>query len=340
MSRHHITTRGAARNVLVITMASLLLASCAQAAASLSAMGQPSLSLAAPLTTLACTSTGACIALGASGSANAPTSAGQVRNHKGVWSALNVPPAPIAFLNDAACGASRCLVGGTRNGADLVWSVNTNDGAVSAVAGPAGGLVVRNLSCASDAHCSLIDQGAHGLLRLITTGHAGSTWGAAHLLNWAADKTTRLDCPGVSHCFVATTSITRHVTLRQTFDGGATWRLIATPAPWTSLDALSCTLTCVALVDDASGSAVASEVKGVWTLTRLTFRASSLACTTPTACLVVGHDARNNAAMAMWQGRAVHDVTLSYVPTALDHVACAPAVCVASGVTTVVSLRP
>ncbi len=340
MSRHHITTRGAVRNVLVITMASLLLASCAQAAASLSAMGQPSLSLAAPLTTLACTSTGACIALGASGGATAPTSAGQVRNHKGAWSALNLPPAPIAFLNDAACGASTCLVGGTRSGVDLVWSINTSDGAVSALAGPAGGLVVHNLSCPIDGHCSLIDQGAHGLLRFIATSNTGSTWGAAHLLNWAVDKTTRLDCPGVSHCFVATTSITHHVTLRETVDGGTTWRLIATPAPWTSLDTLSCTLTCVALVSDASGSAVASQVKGVWTLTRLSFSASSLACTSPTACLVVGHDAHDNATMAMWQGRAVHDVALSYVPTALDHVACAPAVCVASGVTTVVSLRP
>ena len=127
MSRHHITTRGVGRNVLVLTFASLLFASCAQAAAGLSATGQPSLSLAAPLTTLACTSTGACITLGASGTANVPTTAGQVRNHKGVWSALNVPPAPVAFLYDAACGATRCLVGGTRSGTDLLWSVNTND---------------------------------------------------------------------------------------------------------------------------------------------------------------------------------------------------------------------
>jgi len=340
MSRHHITTRGVGRNVLVLTFASLLFASCAQAAAGLSATGQPSLSLAAPLTTLACTSTGACITLGASGTANVPTTAGQVRNHKGVWSALNVPPAPVAFLYDAACGATRCLVGGTRSGTDLLWSVNANDGAITALAGPAGGVVIRNLACPTDSHCTLIDQGAHGLTRYFQTNNAGTTWGRPRILGWAANRTTRLDCPSASHCFVATTSTSQHVVLRQTINGAANWQLVATPPSWTSLDSLHCSLTCVALVTNAKGSSVASEVKGLWKSTPLSFSATSLACSSVGTCFVVGHFADGSAAMAKWQGGAVHDVTLAYVPTSLNHVACEPTVCVATGVTTVVSLRP
>lgn len=340
MSRHHITTRGVGRNVLVVTVASLLFASCAQAAARLSASGQPSLSLAAPLTALACTTTGACITLGASGSANAPNDAGQVRNRKGVWSALNLPPAPVAMLYDAACGASRCLVGGTRGGTNLLWSVNANDGAVTALAGPAGGVVIHNLACATDSHCSMLDQGAHGVTRFLKTVNAGSTWSAPRTLSWAANRTTQLDCPTASHCLVATTSTSRHVVLRETVDSATTWRLVATPASWTSLDSLHCVVTCVALVTRASGSSVASEVKNVWTMTPLNFNATAMDCATASSCLVVGSLADGSAAMANWRDGKVQGVALTYVPTPLTHVACEPAVCVATGVTTVVALRP
>jgi hypothetical protein len=46
------------------------------------------------------------------------------------------------------------------------------------------------------------------------------------------------------------------------------------------------------------------------------------------------------AAMVQWQSGTVRSVALTYVPSALTDVACQPSVCVAIGVTTVVSLRP
>ncbi|MBW4030937.1 MAG: hypothetical protein HIU57_09770 [Acidobacteria bacterium] len=340
MSRHHIPTRRVGRNVLILSAASLLFASCSSAAVGLSATGQPSLSLAAPLTTVACTTTGACIAVGASGTANAPTTAGQVRNRKGAWSALNVPPTPVAFFYDAACGANRCLVGGTRGGADLLWSVNTDNGAVTALAGPAGGLVIRNLACPSDTRCTLIDQGAHGLTRFLRTATAGATWSAPRTLSWAANRTTTLDCRAANVCEVATTSTTHHVTLRQTLNGGATWQLVTTPSTWTSIASLHCAVTCVALVSDATGWSVAHQVKATWASTPLSFSATSLSCATASTCFVVGHQPSGSAVMAQWRAGAVHDVVLAYVPTPLNHVACEPAVCVATGVTTVVALRP
>ena len=200
--------------------------------------------------------------------------------------------------------------------------------------------MIRNLACPTDSHCTLIDQGAHGLTRYFQTNNAGTTWGRPRILGWAANRTTRLDCPSASHCFVATTSTSQHVVLRQTINGAANWQLVATPPSWTSLDSLHCSLTCVALVTNAKGSSVASEVKGLWKSTPLSFSATSLACSSVGTCFVVGHFADGSAAMAKWQGGAVHDVTLAYVPTSLNHVACEPTVCVATGVTTVVSLRP
>ncbi|MDE3093706.1 MAG: hypothetical protein KGJ47_07980 [Acidobacteriota bacterium] len=340
MSRHHMMTRGVGRSVVLLTTVSLLFTGCAQAAVRLSATGQPSLSLAAPLTTLGCTSTGACITLGASGGTNAPTTVGQVRNLKGVWSALNVPPAPVAALNDAACGALTCLVGGTKEGIDLVWSINASSGAIRSLAGPAGGVVIRDLACASDARCWLLDQDSRGRTRFVATTTAGATWQAPRTLAWASNRTTAFDCTTLSQCDVATTSASHHVVLRETLNNGATWRLVATPPSWTSLSSLRCDPTCVALVTTPVGSALVYQVKSGWKTSPLSFAATSLACASSSTCVAVGHYVNNTAAMAEWKGAAVHAVSLSYVPTPLNHVACARAVCVATGVTTVVALQP
>ena len=335
-----MTTRGVGRSVVLLTAVSLLFASCAQAAVRLSATGQPSLSLAAPLTTLGCTSTGACVTLGASGGTTAPTTVGQVRNRQGVWSALNVPPAPVAALNDAACGALTCLVGGTKGGVDLVWSLNANNGAIRSLAGPAGGVVIRDLACVSDARCWLLDQDSRGHTRFVATTTAGATWRAPRTLAWASNRTTAFDCATISQCDVATTSTSHHVVLRETLNDGASWRLVATPPSWTSLSSLRCDPTCVALVTTPVGSALVYQVKGVWKSSPLSFAATSLACAAASTCVAVGHYVNGTAAMAEWKGTAAHDVSLTYVPTPLNHVACARAVCVATGVTTVVALQP
>ena len=294
MGRHIITTRGVGRYALVVGVTSLLLAGCTAGAATLSAVGVPSLSLSAPLTALACSTTGSCIALGASGGASGPTTAAQIRNHKGIWSALNVPQAPSASIDAASCAVSNCLVGGTRNSGDLLWSVNANNGATTALTGPAGGVVIQDLSCASDSECVAIDQAAHGLTRISHTTDAGRIWSAPRTLIWASNTNTVLDC----------------------------------------------TVTCTTLVSNATGSSVATQSKLTWKLTPLKFIATSMSCATSVTCLVVGHLASQAAAMAQWKPGAVSNVPLTYVPTSLNSVACAPAVCVAVGVTTTVALRP
>ncbi len=340
MSRHIITTRGVGRYAIVVALASLLLTGCGSGVAAASAVGQPSLSLTAPLTAVGCTTMGTCIALGASGRANGPGDAAQIRNHKGVWSVLKIPPAPSASFAAASCATSTCLFGGTKDSTDLLWSVNATTGAVIPTRGPSAGLVIRDLSCASNADCTAIDQAAHGLTRISHTINGGGHWSAPLTLAWALNTTTVLDCVSLTQCYVATTSAHHVVTVRETLNAGVTWRILATPATWTSLTSLDCDTTCTALVSTAAGSSVVTQSKATWSATALTFTGLSMSCITSGTCLVVGHQANLSAAMATWASGALSTVALTYVPSELTSVDCVPTICVALGVTTTVAIRP
>lgn len=353
MSRYITQTRGVGRSVVVLTCATLLLAGCASASTALTGVGQPSISINSPLTVVSCTTSGACVSLGASGRANAPTAAAQVRNRKGVWSALRVPAAPVAVITAGSCAHTYCLFGGAQGSKELLWSINANTGALRTLNGPAGGLVIRNISCATDRDCAAVDEAANQIPRLSFTTTGGATWSAPRTLAWTAGKVTTLACPLNRQCYVATTSLQHHVVLRQTLNGGATWRAVATPASWTSLSTLSCTASCVALVTTTKGSEVAippvakgsksvapSAATTGWSETTLPFDAADLACSTSTTCVAVGHFASMAPAMALWHPHAVQNVTLRYVPTPLSAVACQSSICVAIGVTTVVALQP
>jgi hypothetical protein len=353
MSRHITKKRGVGRSIVLVTTASLFLASCTSTAATLRAVGQPSFSIDAPLTAVACTTTGACVTLGASGGSNAPTAAAQVRNHKGVWSALNVPPAPVASFYTGACATVTCYFGGTQDTGDLIWSIDVDTGVTSSLAGPSSGLVIRNLSCSSDFDCVALDDAAHHQARWSTTTTAGTTWSTPRPLPWATNVTTTLSCASSQQCYVATTSPQHVVTLRETLDAGARWSVVTTPSTWTSLTSLYCTTSCVALVATATGSAVATPSTATtamtatttsaaksWDATPIAFAPASLSCSSATTCVVVGRVVGQVAAMVQWQSGTVRSVALTYVPSALTDVACQPSVCVAIGVTTVVSLRP
>ena len=344
MSRYITKTRGVGRSILLLTSATLLLASCASASTARHADGQPSISINAPLTAVACTTTGACVAVGASGGAGAPTTTAQVRNHQGIWSALQVPGAPVATIYAGACATTRCLFGGTDESGELLWSINANTGAVKTLRGPAGGLVIHDLSCVDDHDCAVLDATANSTARFSFTTSAGGSWSAPRTLAWTASKSTTMTCVGARTCYVATTSATHHVVLRETLNGGRSWRAVTTPTAWTSLSSLDCSTTCVALVTTTKGSAVAVPSTKVasqgWSETYVPLHASSMSCSSVTTCLVVGHLGGQTPAMSEWQSSGAHNVTLDYVPSALTDVACRPSICVAIALTTVVALRP
>jgi hypothetical protein len=340
MSRHILTTRGVGRSALLLTCA-LLLVGCSTDAVAVSAVGLPSLSLSAPLTTVACTPSGACVAVGASGATNAPTTTAQIRNRKGVWSALNVPAAPLASFYSGSCATTTCYFGGAKSSGELLWWINADNGHVGALSGPAGGLVIRDISCVSNADCIVLDVAANNLARLSHTTKAGATWSAPRTLRWVHASGAALACIAVTDCFLASTSPAHVVTLRHTLNGGATWLAVAVPATWHSLNSLQCAIECTALVTTASGSAIATLGKSnAWHQAALTIDATALSCAQTTLCLAVGQLGNRTPAMVRWDPHGAHSVALTYVPSPLTDVACQPEVCVAIGVTTVVSLRP
>ncbi len=343
MSRYITQTRGVGRSVVLLTCATLLLAGCASASTTLTGVGQPSISINSPLTVVSCTTANICVSVGASGRANAPTATAQVRNKRGVWSLLKAPSAPVAVFNAGSCAVIRCLFGGAQGPRELLWSIDADTGALRVLNGPAGGLVIRDISCASDHDCAVLDEAANQVPRLSFTTNGGATWSAPRTLRWTAGKTTTLDCPFSRDCYAATTSLQHHVTLRQTLNGGATWRAIATPASWTSLRALSCAVSCVALATTTKGSEVAlppTTTATAWSETRVPFDAADLACSTSTTCVAVGHFANQAPAMALWRPHSVENVALTYVPTPLTAVACQSTICVAIGITTTVAFKP
>ena len=340
MRRHIITTPRVARSALLLAGA-LLLVGCTTVPAALGAVGLPSLSLDAPLTTVACTSSGTCIALGASGTSNGPTTTAQIRNHKGICSAPNVPASPVASFYAGSCATTRCYFGGTRSTGELLWSINADNGRLNALAGPPGGLVIRDLSCVNDRECAALDMAANNLVRLSYTTNAGATWSAPRTLRWASITATALSCVAVTDCYIASTSPGHVVTVRQTLNGGARFTTVPTPATWRSLTSLQCATQCTALVQTASASAIATQTTTHrWHLSGLSFAATALSCATATRCLAVGQLSDHAPAMVQWTTQGVHPVALTYVPSALTDVACQPQVCVAIGVTTVVALRP
>ncbi len=340
MSRYTITRRRIGRCTLLLSGA-LLLVGCTTAPAALAAVGAPSLSLNAPLTVVACTSSGTCIALGASGTANAPTTTAQIRNHKGVWSPLNVPAAPVASFDAGSCASTRCFFGGTKSSGELLWSINADNGSINSLGGPPGGLVVRDLSCVSDTQCTVLDVAANNMIRLSYTTNAGATWSPPRTLHWAWATNTQLSCVAVTDCFIASSSPAHVVTLRHTLNGGALFSTVSTPTTWRSLRSLQCALQCTALVNTPSTSAIVTQgdPRG-WHQTNLAINAAVMSCATTSLCLAVGQLSGHTPSMVQWTPQGVHSVALSYVPSVLTDVACQPQVCVAIGVTTVVALHP
>lgn len=254
------------------------------------------------------------------------------------------PPAPVATIYTGSCAATRCLFGGTQESGELLWAVNANTGAVKKLAGPAGGLVIHDLSCVDDHDCAVLDTTVKDTARLSFTKNAGGSWSAPRTLAWTANKSTVLTCISASACYVATTSATHHVVLRETLDGGRVWRAVTTPVAWTSLSSLECPTSCVALVTTAKGSAVAVPSTKVssqgWSETYVPLHASAMSCSSATTCVVVGHLAGQTPAMSEWESSGAHNVTLNYVPSPLTGISCRPSICVAIALTTVASLRP
>ena len=178
MSRTTATARTSRRGVLVVVVAALVLAGCGSAKVVVGPhlTGSPSLSIDVPLQSVACTTSGACVAAGANGSTVAPSAVVQVSRANGVWTAPSIPSTVVTSISSSACWASQCLVGGTQLSGDALWLVSPATMTVTASMTPSAGKGVSALSCFAAASCAVVDTtGITGSARLSFTSDAGGT---------------------------------------------------------------------------------------------------------------------------------------------------------------------
>lgn len=347
MSRATATARRPWRGALVVAVSALALAGCSTAKVVVGPhlTGAPSLSIDVPLQSVACTTSGGCVAAGANGSPSAPSAVVQVSRADGVWTAPSIPSTLVTSLSSAACWSSACLVGGTQNSGDTLWLVSPSAMTVAASPTPRAGKGVGALSCFASASCAVIDTtGITGSARLSFTSDAGAIWTTPQSMSWTTGvSVTALSCADAMNCLVAATNSNRQALLEVTHDGGMTWTVRTVPTTWISINSLTCVaLRCVGLVTTATQSLVerTNTFARVWSSVALSNQANALACTRLTKCAIVGQTASQVPWLATLRGKYVTSIALKYVPSPLLAVACGVKECSAIAASTVLSLRP
>jgi hypothetical protein len=189
-----------------------------------------------------------------------------------------------------------------------------------------------------------VSDGANEVSQIAFSSDGGATWAAQTPLAWSLNDTiTDMNCTNSLDCLVSATSDADTLVLEVTRDGAQTWSTRLTPSKWTSLTSLSCyKMRCVALADTDSKSLVVRTVNFARDFRTLSLsdQANALSCTSFDRCVVVGETGPDNPWFATVDNLQFSRATLKYVPSPLVDVACGTKVCVAIGVTTVLTYRP
>ena len=335
------------RVVAVAAGASLGLAACATTVSLPHATGLPSFSISVPLTNVACTTSDSCVAVGTSSGDVGPSSVGQYRKPSGRWAPIAVPSAPSSSLVASSCWRTACVFVGSQPSGDLMWLYDQTTHSVTSIPTPTGGRGVEAIACTSSVSCAFIDEGSNGVPRFFMSALTSNLPFVAQpeVMTWAGpDHVTALACGSQLVCTTAVIDGANKAALGVTEDGGATWLTQTTlPSTWTALTSLDCKRhACIALVKTTNGSRVArtANLGERWKAVSVPESPTSMACLTLDTCVVGGVRATSEALLALYQDHTVSSVNLKYVPTPISDVACGRKVCVAIGVTTVISLRP
>ncbi|HUX05387.1 MAG TPA: hypothetical protein VMV53_10850 [Acidimicrobiales bacterium] len=340
-----VSTSSPKRVAVALLASGLVLAGCGTTAAVTTIAGTPSISIAVPLRTVACTATGICVAVGTSGADAGITSAGEDRSATGAWRSLEVPAAPSSQLTTSSCWNDGCLFGGAQPSGDLVWYYNALTRTTTSVRPPARGSDVSQLSCFAPSSCALVDAtGVAAGARLSFTTDAGATWSPpVGVTSTAGTRVTGLSCTSASDCLAVLTTTHATSSIESTSDAGRTWTTVVTPTSWTFVSSLSChALNCSALVGASSGLRFARSRDGgvTWRSFALDTQANAVACTATGRCVLVGQNGPLHAWLATLVHKKLSTRALQYVPSPLDDVACGARVCAAIAVSTLVALRP
>lgn len=329
--------------VATFGVAALVLASCGTTTATRERLnGTPARSISVPLTNVGCASNDYCVAVGTSSANVGPTSVGEFATPIGHWFPLALPASSSPLITTTACTNTQCLLGGSQPGRDLLWRFNSVGHVLGVATPPPGGIGIVALSC-DELNCALVDTNALGAAsRFSISADGGLTWTDPIDMTWAGgDAVTSLACGAVFDCVVTALTPRHQLSFYVTRDGGTTWTQRVTPPSWTTLTSLSCAkLHCVALASTTGASKLVrtNNFGKSWTSVSLTGQSNALACTTLSSCVIVGQRSNATSWLATVHAGTTRNVTLRYVPTPLEGVACGSKVCAAIGVTTLLSV--
>ncbi len=347
MSRTSEHARTSWRAALVMLAAALALAGCGSVARVVvpHLIGTPSISIEVPLQSVACTTSGACIAAGGDDANVAPSSTAEIRHADGAWSAIAVPNTLSQSVASSACWSNECIIGGSQPSGDSLWIYDPATQSVTTSPTPRAGRGVSALSCFAVASCAVVDSTRITAgSRLSFTVDGGTTWTKPLPMTWTVgDGVTALSCTDAMNCLVAATNSSHQALLEVTHDAGVTWTTRTVPTTWTALSSLTCAkLDCVALASTTSGSLFvrSSTFARLWKSVKLASSANALACVRLSRCALVGQTNDQSPWLATLKGRRVTDIALTYVPSALVDIACGAKTCAAIGASTVLSLQP
>jgi hypothetical protein len=329
--------------VLVLAVGALVLASCGTPAPKKVSVvhlsGTPALSFATPLTSVACTRNDVCVAIGSSSTGSGPTSVVEFATPHGNWFNVALPSSTSILLTAVSCTGSQCLLAGSSPGSDVLWLFDSHTHALSILTPPPGGIGASAVTC-NQVACGLIDTGANGVPRFLTSTDTGTSWSAVEPLHFArGDAISDFTCASPTACALGLVTLSHEFSLYVTTDAGSTWQYQAVPSSWTTMTSLSCTAQkCDALASTASDSLLvrSTNFTQTWKTITLADSASAASCTQLTVCVVVGQRT-GEAWLSTMQRSTASPVKLKYVPSPLLGVACGAKVCAAIAITTLLS---
>jgi len=296
-----------------------------------------------PLSTVGCTGSDSCVALGGDGSDVAPSTLGEVRHADGSWRPLGLPAVQAGVVSSSSCWSSGCLIAGSQSSGDLLWLYDATTRSVTPKAAPAAGQSVSSLSCFGVLSCALIDtKGITSGSRLSFSDDGGATWAAPVPIPWSQGSApSSLSCTDGLDC-LAVAAPGGLLTVEVTHDAGTAWTELAVPASWTTLTSLTCVaLRCAALATTSTQSLVVRTRNFGTTWTEKPSRTGQRAGLCHADPLRGSRSEGRQGRLARHAAQLARNHRLARVRAdTLVDVSCGTKICAAISVSTVLALKP
>jgi len=323
--------------------------------------GTPSLNISVPLTTVGCTTTDYCLAVGTTTLEAGATSTAQVIGPTGGWHSITISPIPAGTVSRVACGAHTCLISGRdATGAFLLtWSVG--DASTTAVSLPGTFLGIADLTCSPTTTldtCTAVSDSEPPAFAV--SQNFGRTWTPIILLSqWlTATKATVVDvrCSTTSCAAVGTTATGLSAVQLNPGPSTSTTSSISTTSTsiLSSPATVSSTLSlakktlvttwcdrlepthCTVIVRSADSATHATSFSGVGQHHVVVPAGHTIACATQSGCVAI----TSSGVLAATNWHHSLSVTQTYVPDHFVSVACGTTRCAAISTTTATYFRP